>query len=77
MTREELDTEILAAHANQDAYALAGLYEKASELELLQENFDAAGFLLTHAYVFALESGHPQVDEMKQRLAADGRELNE
>ncbi len=77
MTRDELDKCILDAHSKADSYQLAQLYRRASALEEHQGNLNAAGFLLTHAYVFALESGHPDAEDMKDKLARDGRELNE
>ena len=35
---------------------------------------DAAYFFLTQAYVFALETNHPEAAALRERLAAGGRE---
>ncbi|MGB7245029.1 MAG: hypothetical protein WBC93_23465 [Sulfitobacter sp.] len=66
-----LDQQLLSAHAEGDAYSLVALYDQAS-----QETDDetAAGFYLTHAYVFALELGHPDAAKLRKRLVDQGRE---
>lgn len=71
MTRAELDAALLAAHAAGDKRALVGLYAQAAAGAA---SADAAGFYLTHAYVFALDSGHPDAGALHARLKADGRE---
>lgn len=72
-----LEADILAAHARADAYALADLYARAADVKDRIGDRNAAGFLRTHAYVFALESAHPSADALCALLAADGRELSE
>ncbi len=67
----ELDADLLAAHAANDRTALIRLYTQAAD-EAADEA--AAGFYLTHAYVFALEAGAPQATALHQRLVAAGRE---
>ena len=37
-------------------------------------NKDSAGFLLTQAWIFALEAGDPRATEIRARLIAEGRE---
>ena len=73
----ELDRKILAAHERGDSRALAELYQIAAGLKREAGEADAAGFLLTQAYVFALECGHPDAAGMRLALSQDGRELNE
>jgi hypothetical protein len=68
---KRLDTAILAAHAADDRRALARLYARAADR---LNDLDAACFFLTHAYVFALESGAPEAAHLHARLAAHGRE---
>jgi len=51
----DLDQRLLSAHAAGDYPALVSLYREAAEAST---DADAAGFYLTHAYVFALELGH-------------------
>lgn len=65
------EADVLAAHAAGDLPALVTLY---SEAAATAEDPDAAAFLLTHAYVFALEAGHPGADDLHAALVAAGRE---
>ena len=67
----DLDAQLLAAHDRDDKSALVTLYTRAAEAATDET---AAGFYLTHAYVFALEMGAPQAAELKARLIAMGRE---
>ena len=69
-----LDTALLQAHEIGDLGALVGLYHQAAT-EADAE--DAAGFYLTHAYVFALERGDSRADALRQKLAEMGRETLE
>ncbi|EET48147.1 hypothetical protein [Thalassobium sp. R2A62] len=66
----ELDTRLLAAHAQGDQWALVALYTQAADQAA---DIDAACFYLTHAYVFALELNHPDQDALFKRLRAAGR----
>ena len=74
---DDLDARILQAHDDYDPYLLSELYAQASQLKRAGGDEAAAGFLLTQAYVFALESGHPSVGELRSLLVQDGRELSE
>ncbi|WP_293447254.1 hypothetical protein [Planktotalea sp.] len=67
----DLDARLLTAHERDDRPALVTLYSEAAEADL---NEDAQGFYLTHAYVFALELGHPNAPTLHARLKALGRE---
>ncbi|MEL7211849.1 MAG: hypothetical protein AAGK92_04250 [Pseudomonadota bacterium] len=66
-----LDAALLAAHEAGDKAALTRLYTQAADEA---GDVDAACFYLTHAYVFALESGAPEAVALRQRLADEGRE---
>ena len=66
-----LDDRLLAAHAAHDRAALVALYTEAAETSV---DADAAGFFLTHAYVWALDLGHPAAAGLRARLVAEGRE---
>jgi hypothetical protein len=66
-----LDEALLAAHAAGDAPAMMRLYARAAELAATP---DAAAFYLTHAYVFALETGDPDAPALHQQLVDAGRE---
>lgn len=66
-----LNQRLLAAHATGDKSALVTLYTEAADAT---EDIDAACFYLTHAYVFALDIGHPAAAALHARLKAEGRE---
>jgi len=68
---KDLDARLLAAHAAGDGRALVTLYTEAADAAT---DIDAACFYLTHAFVFALEQAHPDVDTLRARLVAEGRE---
>lgn len=73
MDRDRLETELLEAHENNDEEALVRLYTLAGDEAELRQDIDAACFYLTHAFVFALESGAPQAASLNKRLADRGR----
>lgn len=72
--RDALDARLLAAHAAGDRPALAALYREAGEMSERQGKIDAACFFFTHAYVFALELGLDEAEDLHRRLLAHGRE---
>ncbi len=65
-----LDARLLDAHARHDHPSLVKLYAQAAETA---HDTDAACFYLTHAYIFALELGHPDTTALHAQLAAHGR----
>ena len=67
----DLDARLLAAHEAGDGRALVALYQEAAARAA---DIDATCFYLTHAFVFALEADHPDVDRIRARLIAEGRE---
>lgn len=67
---DDLDTRLLAAHDRDDKPALVALYSRAADRA---NDVDAECFFLTHAYVFALELGHPATELLHLRLLAHGR----
>lgn len=67
----DLNARLLAAHAADDRRALAELYEAAAKAT---DDEDAAGFFLTQAYVFALETGHAATGRLRAALVAAGRD---
>ena len=68
----DLDAQLRAAHDSGDAPALVALYQQAA---LATKTPDARGFYLTHAFIFALETGHPETAGLRAQLVAMGREL--
>ena len=70
----DLDARLLAAHAAGDQSQLVQLYTEAADHATSDQ---AAGFYLTHAYIFALELGHPDAPALRARLVDMGRETPE
>jgi hypothetical protein len=68
---DALDQALLDAHARGDTDALIRLYRQAADAASTEK---AAGFYLTHAYVFALEAGDPRSSDLKQSLVRMGRD---
>lgn len=64
---------MLDAHDRADHAALVRLYTLAADQSEAQKDADAAFFYLTHAFVFALESGAAEADTLNKRLADKGR----
>ena len=71
LDREALDGALRAAHLAGDGAALVGLYCRAAERVAERS---ARAFYLTHAYVFALETGDPRAADLRSRLRAMGCE---
>ncbi|MFT4962113.1 MAG: hypothetical protein ACI92Z_003209 [Paracoccaceae bacterium] len=61
----DLDGRLLAAHAKNDRAALVTLYTLAADQAPTEQ---AKRFYLTHAYVFALETDHPDSAVLRARL---------
>lgn len=68
---QDLDQRLLDAHARDDRMALVQLYKDASSVS---NSEDAKYFYLTHAYIFALDTGHPLTSELHALLKTAGRE---
>ncbi len=73
MDKTDLDRLLLEAHDRNDHDALVRYYTMAADEREAAQDIDAACFYLTHAFVFALESGAPEADSLNARLAAYGR----
>ena len=65
--------ELTAALASQSPRALAEAYIRAAEAALDLGDKDESYFLLTHAWVHALEAGSELAHECHSRLASAGR----
>lgn len=70
----DLDARLLAAHSADDRDALVTLYIEAAEAA---SDDDARYFYLTHAYVFALDTGHKAAADLRAQLADAGRETQD
>ena len=66
-----LNDAILEAHDQRDYVALVTLYQRASTET---NDMDEACFFATQAYIFALDTGHPNLNELHQFLCAHNRE---
>ena len=71
---DDLDARLLAAHRALDKHGLVRLYTEAADRREDAGDIDAACFYLTHAYVFALDTGRPEAADLHQRLKEKGRE---
>ena len=69
----DLNDRLLAAHVAGDNATLVRLYSQAGT-EALDTDEDQGCFYLTHAYVFALEAGLSEAEELRKTLIRYGRE---
>jgi hypothetical protein len=69
----DLDAQLLAAHGCGDAARLALLYNQAAQTMAERGETDAAAFFMTHAYVFALDSGLAEAADCANWLRAHQR----
>ena len=72
--RVALNAELMAAHARGDAPTLIRIYRDEGEALIAAGDIDAGCFMLTHAYIFALEAGDPQAQDLHKILVTHGRE---
>ena len=77
MDLNQLDEALLEAHSkNKESHSnlisLVDLYRQAYELTV-HNNETAGYFYLTHAYVYALDSDHEDVEAIEQLLRQAGR----
>jgi hypothetical protein len=70
----DLEAQLLDAHVARDHRKLVELYTLAADQKEAEQDVEATCFFLTHAFIFALESGHKTVSQLNQRLVAYGRE---
>jgi hypothetical protein len=66
-----LDEQLLNAHERGDKSALVSLYAMAADQAPSDE---ARYFYMTHAYIFALDTGNTLAGDLRARLQAAGRE---
>ncbi len=72
--RDGLDRDLDAALAAGNAARIAKVYARAAEMLETEREIDGACFMLTQAWIFALEAGDPLAQELRARLVAHGRE---
>lgn len=66
--------ELFSAIERCDYETLSTLYTNAADTSEQRGNIDEACFLLTHAYVYALQQGLNTCTELRTRLKVYGRE---
>lgn len=66
-----LDQLLLNAHERGDKSALVSLYAQAADQAATDE---ARYFYMTHAFIFALDTGHASAEGLRDKLRAAGRE---
>lgn len=67
---KSLDDRLLDAHTRGAKAELVALYSQAAQGTA---DINARCFYLTHAYVFALELGHPDAPDLRNQLKVHGR----
>ncbi|MDH3666538.1 MAG: hypothetical protein OEN23_06375 [Paracoccaceae bacterium] len=70
----DLDAALIEAHEAADHRRLVVLYAEAADHAEAAGDIDACCFYLTHAYVFALQTGAGEARALHERLLAHGRE---
>ncbi len=70
----DLDRALLAAHAEVDKVALMRLYADAAERRARAGFGHAARYFWTQAYVWALDAGCPEAQDLHRRLVLLGSE---
>ena len=68
-----LEQRLLRAHREADGSAIAAVYLEAADLASEVGDEDRAGFLMTQAWIFALEAGDPLARDCHKRLQELGR----
>lgn len=72
--RAALNAELIAAHRVNDTATLVRIYHAEGRAALATDDTYSGCFLLTHAYIYALESGAPEAQEIHKILKSYGRE---
>ncbi len=68
------NTRLLAAYARGDGREMMQIYQAAGRVALDAGDIDAGCFLLTQAYVYGLELGAIEAEELRAILIQYGRE---
>ena len=68
------NTRLLAAYARGDGREMMQIYQAAGRVALDAGDIDAGCFLLTQAYVYGLELGAAEAEELRTILVQYGRE---
>jgi len=71
---ERLNSQVLRAHETGDAQTLVDIYHMLGCEELAKQDITSGCFLMTQAYVYALESADRRTTEIHATLKQYGRE---
>jgi hypothetical protein len=71
---ERLNDQVLRAHEQGDHGTLIDVYHMLGAEELTAGKITSGCFLLTQAYVYALETGDVRANEIHKILKSHGRE---
>ncbi len=71
----DLEEQLLLAHAADERTTLVSLYTEAANAAEAHNDTDAARFYLTHAHVFALDTGSDECTKLKDHLDASHSNL--
>jgi len=71
---DRLNSKILNAHKNGNINILVDIYFMLGNEELKKSAIKSGCFLLTQAFVYALEAGDSRAQEIRQILISYGRE---
>lgn len=69
----DIDAKLIRAVTDGDHQVVARIYADAAQRAEKEGDMDRACFLMTHAWVFALEAGDDTAEEYKRFLTRAGR----
>jgi len=73
MCVDSLHDALIAAHSDNDQHQLVSLYQQAYQQMRKNGHIEASFFYLTNAYVFALDCGHGDADDIAAILKQENR----
>lgn len=74
---DDLDGMLAAALAARDIATVVETYMRAAQMAEAAGDTDRGCFLLTQAWIFALEAGDARAGSLRARLIAQGRETEQ
>ncbi|NNE78884.1 MAG: hypothetical protein HKN18_01305 [Silicimonas sp.] len=66
---------MMAAHGSCNLPELVDLYATAANWAETEGDVDRCCFFLTQAWVYAMEAGSPDANQLRNRLVAHGRDV--
>ena len=74
---DALDEQLFAALDRYDLESVTGIYLQAAEMSEAEGDIPRSCFLLTQAWIYALEAGDRRAGNIRARLVAQGRETEQ